>query len=249
MNNYFNKPNIPHSRVTAAIVSKTDERIIDFLELFGISLLFTRENRYIDFSISSHADVNVFHCGEKKLLLDVSQAELFERLTALGFEPEYVSSPITGQYPGDCRLNCACVGKYAFGKLEELDEKITGLKNFEKINVNQGYAKCSTCIVSESAVITDDASIEKACRKAGLDVLKIEKGDIALSGHEYGFIGGASALVDKKHLAFFGDIRKHRNFEQIEAFLKMHNCHYSYIENYPLTDIGGMIPILQKSDC
>lgn len=247
MTNYIKNPNLPQSRVATAIISDTDKRIIEFLESFEIKLLFTQRNKSIDPAISTHADINAFHCGNKTLILDKSQPELFKSLSDLGFEPKYTEAPVSGEYPNDCKLNCACIGNRIFGKLSALDKTVLDLEEFEKINVNQGYSKCSTCIVGESAVITDDVSIQKACQKENIDVLLIEKGDVLLSGHEYGFIGGASTLISKNHIAFFGDIEKHKNFKQIEAFLKFHGCGYSYIKNYPLTDIGGIIPLLERT--
>ena len=64
-----------------------------------------------------------------------------------------------------------------------------------------------------------------------------------MTGHEYGFIGGASALISKDHMIFFGDITGHRSFDKIDRFLKKHGCRYSYLKNHVLTDIGGIVAV------
>ena len=37
--------------------------------------------------------------------------------------------------------------------------------NINIINSNQGYSKCSICIVSENAIITEDSGIERLLKK------------------------------------------------------------------------------------
>ena len=69
--------------------------------------------------------------------------------------------------------------------------EITG----EKINVSQGYSKCSLCIVNENSVITEDDGIAEVLKRHNMDVLKISAGDVLLSGLDYGFLGGLLTLA------------------------------------------------------
>jgi hypothetical protein len=65
-------------------------------------------------------------------------------------------------------------------------------KNFNIIDVKQGYTKCSVLPVSNNAFITDDISIYNQCVSFGIDVLYVGKGDVSLPGYNYGFIGGCA---------------------------------------------------------
>ena len=48
---------------------------------------------------------------------------------------------------------------------------------YEIINVKQGYAKCSICVVSDNAIITADKGIAKAAIQNRIDVLEITRLD------------------------------------------------------------------------
>ncbi len=237
---FIKHANLPQFPVKTAIIGKTDQELSDFVESFGIKILNTVKNYHVDSAISCHADINALYLGDGKILLDRSQAALAGLLKKRGLTVSFSESHVSGSYPNDCRLNFALLSGKIIGRTDIADEAI---KNIDCciINVKQGYAKCSTCIVNENAVITDDMSIKKVCVKNKIDVLFIGKGDIALPGHEYGFIGGASALIDKNHIIFFGDITKHRDFCKIDTFLNKHGCKYSFLNNHVLTDIGGMV--------
>ena len=93
-------------------------------------------------------------------------------------------------------------------------------------------------------VITEDYSIYSALKSVGKNCLLIEKGGVVLKGYNYGFIGGASAFLEKeKVLLFFGDITKHSNYKDIKVFCDCLNINVDYIENMELTDIGGIVII------
>ncbi|MGN1202328.1 MAG: DUF6873 family GME fold protein [Eubacterium sp.] len=241
--------NLPQGQVVAGIVSGENQKVVNFIKSVGIDPLFTAPNTKIDKFISNHSDINLHHLGGKKIIADSSQIMLIEKLKTIGMEVLSTAEPVCGKYPNDCRLNFARIGNRIIGKREICDSILKEhCKNndVEFINVNQGYGKCSICIVNERAVITDDTSIKKAIDKIGLDCFLISKGDIKLNGHNYGFIGGASVLIDKDKLLFFGNLRLHRDYNEIVSFLSRYNCEPVFTEDFELTDIGGMIPIIEK---
>ena len=239
---FIKRANLPELPVITAIIGKTDEELLSFIKSFGIEVIPVDENRFVEPSISFHADINAFYFGRGEILLDKSQILLFNALKERGMKVMLAESGVSGAYPDDCKLNLALLSDKLIGRIDVADKRIKELP-CRTLNVRQGYAKCSTCIVNENAVITDDLSIEKACIKNGIDVLLIEKGDIYLSAHEYGFIGGASALISKDHMIFFGDITEHRSFAKVDRFLKNQGCRYSYLKNHVLTDIGGIVAV------
>ena len=97
-------------------------------------------------------------------------------------------------YPRDCALNACIAGGRFFHRLDASSpEALANLPaGLETVNIAQGYAKCSVCVVDGRSVITADRGIAKAALSAGLDVLTVTPGYIELEGFDCGFIGGAS---------------------------------------------------------
>lgn len=140
-------------------------------------------------------------------------------------------------YPNDVVFNGAFVGetlvasKYICCEMLECAKKI--------ITVNQGYSKCS-CAVAGNSVITADNGIIQKLKENKIDFLKIEEGGIALNGFSYGFIGGAS-FFDNNTFFTFGDVKKHKNGNDIIDFLKNINVEVVSLEKNELYDLGGAI--------
>ena len=149
------------------------------------------------------------------------------------------------KYPDNVSLNAALVGNNLICKETSLHPKVKEYcsdRNIRIINVNQGYTKCSTLILNENTIITDDESIFKLSLINNISVLKIEKGDILLDKLTYGFIGGAS-LVYNNNVYIFGDINKHRNAKAICDIINKNGLNIVSVTNESIKDIGGAVII------
>ena len=120
-------------------------------------------------------------------------------------------------------------------------DEIERLKNLKRIKVRQGYTKCSTLCLSDSAYITDDDGIYRALKQNGFDCLKISKGIVALEGYNYGFIGGASVNLSDGRVLFFGDIPDKEEKGRVCSFLSVHNIQPLFIPGKQLTDLGSAL--------
>ena len=178
-------------------------------------------------------------------------------LCKLGVKPEspiYEGAPneLSPLYPGDCRYNVTCTGKFFIHKLDITDAglldaaKASSGNEFHLVDVRQGYTKCSTVIVDEDSIITYDKGIAKPCEAAGMNVLLVEPGFVKLRGANTGFIGGASGRVDDK-IVFNGDLSAHPNFREITAFIEGRGLGCKWFSSYELEDIGSIITVT-KSD-
>lgn len=151
------------------------------------------------------------------------------------------------KYPEDILLNFLYLNNTLYGKLSAIDKNLLDYckeNNIRTVNINQGYARCSTLVLNKKAVITSDLSIEKALKKDGVEVLLISSGSIVLDGYDYGFIGGASGKIEENTIAFFGNVTSHPDYKKIENFCDNHNLSINVICPYmPLTDIGGIVKI------
>ena len=246
MMKFIENPNLPESNVKTVICGTDDKNILAFFEEKGIEIISSERNNLIDSAVSEHADMAAVHLGNKKIVTDKNQTVLIKKLRNIGMTVFETKHDVAGEYPNDVKLNFTVLGKTAIGCFRFADENLKReLVDFNKINVNQGYCKCSVLVVCNNALITDDISIYRKAGENGFDCLSIEKGDVSLPGHEYGFIGGASGKISKNTIVFFGDIRKHRNFHDIENFIKKYNCSFVCTDENELRDIGGIIPIIE----
>ncbi len=244
---FVSESNLPSSKVDKIICGTKDEKILDFFSENGIEVLHVKVNAGIDPAVSLHADIAALHLSGNKIIVDKGQSSLKKQLYSLGFEVYETENEIKGEYPDDIKLNYSVIGDYIIGKIKYADSGLSELiVDRKQLDVRQGYSKCSTLVVNEKAIITDDEGVYRKTLENGFDALLISKGDVALKGHEYGFIGGASGKISKDTVVFFGDVTLHRDFYKISSFLTKHGCRYLCTDNGQLRDIGGIIPLTEK---
>ncbi len=145
------------------------------------------------------------------------------------------------KYPFDVCYNVAVVGNYAVHNFNYTDKQFLKHCAFKHIDVKQGYSKCSLCVVSSNAVITADEGIAKTLENFGIEVLKVSAGNVKLEPYEYGFIGGASGLIDKNKLAFCGDVSLHPDYKKIKDFCLKHGVEIIGLTSGQLVDVGTII--------
>lgn len=243
---FLTEPNLPTSAVTDILVSDDDESLIKSLANLGINSRQIHKNGKLEPFCANHADILTYYIGNGDFIADKTTINAL--IDCKVCETVSVSSP----YPNDCLLNAADIGDFLICNSKITHKAILNLAEKQNkciINVNQGYAKCSICIVGRNAFITDDESIYRECSKINsISALLVSKGSVLLKNQNYGFLGGASGLINKNTLFFNGDLSLHQDFVAIKEFLSYHNVKYTDIKNKPLTDVGSIIPIKQKGN-
>ena len=184
----------------------------DFFEKYEIIPIPVDINNDVDPRLSGHTDLSVFHAGYDQFVFARSIAGSLIR--ALSNNNLTVSASESGfqknQYPYDCNLNICYTDDYLIYNPKTADENIVKLltnrtdKQFRTIKVNQGYSKCSVCVVDSNSIITGDSGIADQCIKNGMNVLLINNDWIVLNGFNHGFIGGCSFKLSKDKIAFTG---------------------------------------------
>ncbi|MBQ9914734.1 MAG: hypothetical protein IJO50_01185 [Clostridia bacterium] len=179
----------------------------------------------------------------------VCAPELFETyrelLAPFGIAVLCGETALGGDYPGDIAYNVLITEYCAFSRADCTDKVLKKcLKEQKKplISVSQGYARCSTLSFGTS-MITADPTLCGAGKEAGLTVLSISPGHILLPGYDYGFIGGASGLLDGKTICFFGGLDTHPEGVTIRKFIENQGFSVMDIPGKPLTDIGTVLCI------
>lgn len=248
MSKFLEKPFLPSSRVKTVICGYNSVDFINYTKYLGLEVYYTEKNKCCDKRVETHADLSVFHLGGKKIVLH-NQHALSETLTSIGMDVIDESSDRILIYPDDCSLNLFKLEQTVFGKLSAANQNVLNYCKANGVgfaNVKQGYAKCSTVLLDEHSFITDDTSIYNKGTELGFKCLLVSKGDVKLEGFDYGFIGGCAFKIDSDRLVFFGDVTKHRDYEQILRFTSCRGIKIEYLKDHDLYDVGSVIPLIEE---
>lgn len=243
-------PFLPQKKVTYGLIDyRVDQTIIKSLENYGIQLIKTVQCKELYDAVHSHPDMVVHPLGGNKIVVAPNVYSYYAPvLGTLGFEVIKGTTILQSNYPKNIAYNVGRVGKFVIHNFQHTDNVL--LKFFEKmnlikINVRQGYTKCSIAVINEKAIITSDVGIHKEVMNYGIDSLLIEPGDILLPGLDSGFIGGACGYINGRKLGFLGNIEKHRDYLDIKKFLEKYGKGLESLTNHELQDHGTFIPLIE----
>ncbi|MFZ2538065.1 MAG: DUF6873 family GME fold protein [Oscillospiraceae bacterium] len=243
---YVEFPNLPQKKVTAMILSPQYERVLADLKAMNIELIVTEKCDDVQDAVGFHADILCHHLGGDDIVVYPYSYSLNNSLKELGMNVINSTTRLSQKYPYDISLNAARIGQHLICNEKYTDKAILSGTTYETIlDVNQGYAKCSTLIVDERSIVTADHAIAIACQEAGFDVLMIMDGGIRLDGYAYGFIGGAGVKLSKSQIYFTGKLTSHSDGTKIREFIEERNVEIIEGSVDYLIDIGSMIPIME----
>lgn len=226
-----------------AAVSYRYKTVIQSLKSIGLEPLEVPPyNDLTDNYESSHADMQVLRIEDTLFLLKNNDKfnEKIRSKTELNvkYTVEFIEQ---FSYPQCVKLNAAVVDGRIIANMRYIDPIIAdSFPGYKQIHVSQGYAKCSSAVVSDRAVITSDESIYQACLSEKIDCLKICEGYISLCERYGGFIGGSCFQLEDT-LFFTGRIEDHPDRDRIRSFCSAHGVRIKSLTNSPLTDVGGVI--------
>ena len=193
--------------------------------------------------VASHPDMLVYF-GEKLITsrnyYTIAKTEIDEILRISCKSVEFASEVIKSDYPFDVRFNAFTVGNCLFCSEKGVSVAVTNdakHRGLEIVYVKQGYAKCSTVVVGENAIITADGGIASAARSRGIDTLVVSAGDVRLDGYDTGFLGGASGTFGDK-VFFCGNLGGHPDCVKITEFCEKHGKKVVSLSPSPLFDAG-----------
>lgn len=223
----------------AIIDYRTDIETSAELTRLGFDVIYTKPIKALYKEVCGHADMQV-HVTDNKIICAPEVFNYYNNLID-GFDVIKGSIKLTDKYPYDIAYNTCRIGDYAICKKQNTAPEI--LAEYDNIiNIKQGYAKCSLCVIGANSAITADNGLYKTLTENGIDVLKIRAGFISLYDM-IGFIGGASGLIDKNILAFNGNIKTHPDYCNIRDFCRNYGTEIINLNNGILTDIGSIIAI------
>ena len=153
-----------------------------------------------------------------------------------------VDTAVSTQYPDDVGLNLFTVGKHLLGRTDKTPRKILDYaeeQGYMLHFVKQGYAKCSTVVLGDCAVITADPSILEVTNAIGVASLSISAGGASLPGYDYGFLGGTCGVFGEC-IFFCGTLDSHPDGAAIADFCHSHGFEPILLSDRPLFDVGSI---------
>ena len=212
------------------------------LGALGIETFWLPDNRDVDPRLAGHADLAVFAAGNHIIAARGVYPYIVNILTNRGYTIEQAEREQSPEYPEDVGLCVCTTGKYNIYDPETIDPAVLPLLSGKPVEVRQGYARCAATVVDDHSIVTSDAGVSSAAKKAGMDVLLIGPGHIRLEGYNYGFIGGASFKLNN-NVVFTGKLDDHPDKERIYGFLAQHGQKPLFLTDKPIFDIGGAIAL------
>lgn len=243
---FVKNPNLPASKAAVVAINARAGEAINKLTDMGIYCIKINGDNRLPEPVKYHADMQLLHTGENGMFCQKEHLFIgeFEKI----FSMQEIAKECSYKYPDDVLLNCTIIGDKLICNTRTVAKEILEYAekcNLTVISVNQGYSRCSVCVINENAIITDDESIYRAAGNFLNDVLLVSKNSIGLKGYNYGFIGGCSGKIDKDKIAFNGEIEYHSDYKLIVDFLNKHKIEAVELKKGRLEDIGGILPLMQ----
>ena len=196
-------------------------------------------------AINGHSDIMFHKIMENKAVCEPSVYDYFkEKLPACSLKKG--NTLIKNNYPYDIAYNVCQVSDKIICNIKYTDKEILNQYDemgYRPIDVKQGYAKCSICVVSDNAIITADKGIAKIAEANDIDVLLTSNDDVKLPGMKNGFFGGATGLLSKDRLAVNGNIKYHRDHKRILDYCSNYGVNVISLNDEEIVDIGSIIVI------
>lgn len=240
-------PFICDKKASLAIISyKANKKTLDMLNSLDIDYLLTKKHNSLPYQIDDHPDMMIHPINYNTLIIEKSVFNYYEILKK--YDKKIIKSfrELDLKYPNDIYLNVSRVGNYYFHKENFIDENLK--KELDKINlkeifIKQGYSRCSTMVIGENTVITQDLKLHKKYTSLGLKSYLLPPGGIELPGYDTGFIGGTCGMINRRELIFYGDIDNYIHGDILKKILKENNIGYNCPKDVKFIDRGSIIAI------
>lgn len=240
-------PNLPENPVTHIIMDSSCQAAKTLLSM-GICIIDTAKINKLPIYERTHADMQVLPLDDETVFL-LKEAQQLESVLKEHYSNVIVcKDELIRTYPFNTALNCAVIQNNIFCRVDFVyDEFLWTAEDmgYNLIDTQNGYAKCSTAIISGNAIITDSSDIGKrAEEETDIEVLMIPYGGVKLLGTNRGYIGGCCFKLQKDLLGFTGRISNHPQYDSIKGFCLNHGVYLEELsaEELPV-DIGGGVII------
>jgi len=215
------------------------------LKELGYSLYEINHNKNLYYEISCHPDIHCCKISDK--LFVCPNLNIQNSITG--------NTRLNSNYPFDVPYNVCILGNKAIHNFKYTDSKLLDFlnkNNFEKVEINQGYSKCSIAVIDENSVIVTNEKISKTLSDNNIDVLclpystqkniKLYKNEKLEYSDMNGFIGGCISRIDD-FVFISGDLNYIDTENKIRNFILEKNLKIIDFPSQNIIDYGGIIQI------
>ncbi len=244
-------PFIPKNKEKLVIVDgRASVEIINSLKEKDLQIIRTIKCEKVDDSISYHPDIVIHPLNHDTIVVEPSVfGYYYDQLKGSGIKVLRGKKKLGSKYPEDIGYNIARLRGLAIHNFKYTDEKILSIfeeSDLKRINIKQGYSKCSVMIVDEKSAITSDKPIYNKLKDEDYDILLIDQGHIDLPGQPYGFIGGCSGNLTENEILLSGSIRHHPNKKEICKFVENKGKKLTFLSTEKIVDIGTIMVLSKR---
>lgn len=215
------------------------------LAKLGFEVLTVPPSKVLYEAVCGHPDMLLHKIDNNNVIVHKDmETNFIEKLKKHNLNIFHSANELQKSYPFNIILNAVNLSSLFIHNVKYTDSTLLQYVKDKKIkNVKQGYSKCSTAIVAEDAIMTNDKSIAGCASEEGIDVLLLSPGDILLPGINYGFIGGCCGLLEERLLGFYGSLEHYAFGKEVLNFLKKHSVEPVFLSNKKLIDRGTIFRI------
>ncbi|MDP3386492.1 MAG: hypothetical protein Q8S24_04605 [Eubacteriales bacterium] len=239
------------SKLIAIVDYRVDEKIIEQLNRYCSETIKTRPLPNLMEPVNGHPDMVMMQYDDRSLIVCPEEYEYYHgKLTAQGIRVIQGTNRLSRNYPSDISYNAIRIGNTILHNGAHTDGTVVEKANDDKllrVDVKQGYTKCSVIQLQNHGIITADRQISEVADSIGIDSLLVKPGHVGLNGFDYGFIGGASGYYNG-HLFLTGKLDDHPDFDAIQAFVASKGIKVVYLSNNPVYDYGTIIILNRRKN-
>ncbi|MEG1343996.1 MAG: hypothetical protein RSD14_00570 [Clostridia bacterium] len=226
----------------------------DFLEKLRYTLICVPKSDNVYEEISSHVDIFMVKVLDD-FILEKSFYSYFSKYhnsVSNKFNIVCGDECVLSKYPLDILYNVCIIGKYAIHNFKYTDKTVVDSiekHGLSKIDISQGYSKCSIALIDDKSCIVTDKKIALILKKIGIDVIYIPVEDVNISlknggkpSNMSGFIGGAMSRIEDCFV-IFGDKKNIQGFSKIEKYILSKGIKIIDFPGLGLVDYGGIVQI------
>lgn len=212
------------------------------LRKLDVNIYKTKENKNLLDGLKGHPDLLVHSLPKGNLVVDRDNYDYYKDLFK-DYNIIKSEKSLNSIYPRDISLNAVVFKNLFIHNLKYTDKNLLEFyskKGYKLIDVKQGYTKCNISI-GKNVLITSDRDIYYKV-KSFEKILLIDHKQIILPGFNYGFIGGASGLINDT-LYFTGSLKNHSSYNEIIDFLEKNNEKYDFLTSSDIIDYGSILSL------
>lgn len=147
--------------------------------------------------------------------------------------------PVGIRYPASALYNAVMTGGRLIHRLDISDEALLQ-RAVERINVPQGYTRCSLLELVPDVFITSDMGIYNALYGHAKDILFVKPDNIRLPGFKHGFFGGTCGIRGNS-IFLAGSLDYTSDPPAIRKFLQKYGYDIIELCDEPLFDCGSIL--------